>query len=178
MLLISAYQGFTNWKSYGNADTQSEDGKEATVTVKEVFPSHNERGGGKRQLETSWPTGNRVGRRSDLIPELGRCPEKGTATATVFLCGEFHGQRSLVGYSPWGCERVGLQESDWTTNTFTLHFNMYLRVFLYKVSVKTLPFTIHKTSVSLPNTRVGFGEGNGTPPQYSCLKNPMDGGAW
>ena len=23
-----------------------------------------------------------------------------------------------------------------------------------------------------------FGEGNGTPLQYSCLKNPMDGGAW
>ena len=22
------------------------------------------------------------------------------------------------------------------------------------------------------------GEGNGTPPQYSCLENPMDGGAW
>ena len=25
----------------------------------------------------------------------------------------------------------------------------------------------------------GFiGEGNGTPPQYSCLENPMDGEAW
>ena len=23
-----------------------------------------------------------------------------------------------------------------------------------------------------------FGEGNGTPPQYSCLENLMDGGAW
>ena len=23
-----------------------------------------------------------------------------------------------------------------------------------------------------------FGEGNGTPFQYSCLENPMDGGAW
>ena len=32
--------------------------------------------------------------------------------------------------------------------------------------------------------RVGYfslsciGEGNGTPLQYSCLENPMDGGAW
>ena len=26
--------------------------------------------------------------------------------------------------------------------------------------------------------RVGHGEGNGTPLQYSCLENPMDGGAW
>ena len=23
-----------------------------------------------------------------------------------------------------------------------------------------------------------FGEGNGTPLQYSCLENPMDGAAW
>ena len=23
-----------------------------------------------------------------------------------------------------------------------------------------------------------FGEGNGTPLEYSCLENPMDGGAW
>ena len=23
-----------------------------------------------------------------------------------------------------------------------------------------------------------FGEGNGTPLQYSCLENPMGGGAW
>ena len=31
------------------------------------------------------------------------------------------------------------------------------------------------------NTRLkGFlgGEGNGNPLQYSCLENPMDGGAW
>ena len=28
--------------------------------------------------------------------------------------------------------------------------------------------------------RLGWegGEGNGTPLQYSCLENPMDGGAW
>ena len=24
----------------------------------------------------------------------------------------------------------------------------------------------------------GSGEGNGTPLQYSCLENPMDGGGW
>ena len=28
--------------------------------------------------------------------------EKDMATHSVFLPGEFHGQRSLVGYSPWG----------------------------------------------------------------------------
>ena len=25
---------------------------------------------------------------------------------------------------------------------------------------------------------LGLGEGNGNPLQYSCLSNPMDGGAW
>ena len=26
--------------------------------------------------------------------------------------------------------------------------------------------------------RCDYGEGNGTPLQYPCLENPMDGGAW
>ena len=30
----------------------------------------------------------------------------------------------------------------------------------------------------LPSYRQRHGEGNGTPLQYSCLENPMDGGAW
>ena len=25
---------------------------------------------------------------------------------------------------------------------------------------------------------ISIGEGNGTPLQYSCLENPVDGGAW
>ena len=31
--------------------------------------------------------------------------------------------------------------------------------------------------ITLP-TKVCLGEANGTPLQYSCLENPMDGGAW
>ena len=38
-----------------------------------------------------------------------------------------------------------------------------------------IPFvTLWHLSLSLTNLR----EGNGTPLQYSCLENPMDGGAW
>ena len=33
-------------------------------------------------------------------------------------------------------------------------------------------------SCSLDNTTMPYGEGDGTPLQYSCLENPMDGGAW
>ena len=32
--------------------------------------------------------------------------------------------------------------------------------------------------VCIFNVLIIHGEGNGTPLQYSCLKNPMDGGAW
>ena len=31
---------------------------------------------------------------------------------------------------------------------------------------------------SIPESERSPGEGNGTPFQYSCLKNPMDGGVW
>ena len=30
----------------------------------------------------------------------------------------------------------------------------------------------------IPGLGRSLGEGNGNPPQYSCLENPMDGGAW
>ena len=30
----------------------------------------------------------------------------------------------------------------------------------------------------IPGLRRSPGEGNGNPLQYSCLKNPMDGGTW
>ena len=41
--------------------------------------------------------------------------EKGMAPTPVFFPGEFHGQRSLASYSPWGL-RVG---HDWVTNTIS-----------------------------------------------------------
>ena len=32
--------------------------------------------------------------------------------------------------------------------------------------------------VSIPGSGRSPGEGNGNPLRYSCLENPMDGGAW
>ena len=37
-------------------------------------------------------------------------PEKGWQPTPVFLSGEIHGQRSLVGYSPWGCKELNTTE--------------------------------------------------------------------
>ena len=39
--------------------------------------------------------------------------EKGMATPPAFFPGEFHGERSLVGYSPWGCKESDTTE--WLT---------------------------------------------------------------
>ena len=72
------------------------------------------------------------------IPGLGRSPGEGTGYTPVFLPGEFHGQRSLVGCSPQGCKEsdraerptlscpeVGMKpvsalESEWTLTPGTL----------------------------------------------------------
>ena len=40
-------------------------------------------------------------------------------------------------------------------------------------------YNLHtSTHVLLIISRLLIGEGNGTPLRYSCLENPMDGGAW
>ena len=43
--------------------------------------------------------------------------------------------------------------------------------------VKNLPADARDTG-SIPGSARSPGEGNGNPLQYSCLENPMDGGAW
>ena len=45
--------------------------------------------------------------------------EKGIAPTPVFLPGEFHGQRSLVGCSPWGLEE--LDTTELTNTNYTWH---------------------------------------------------------
>ena len=51
-----------------------------------------------------------------------------------------------------------------------------LRISLAQV-VNNLP-AIRETWVSIPSLGTAPGEGNGNPLQFSCLKNPMDRGAW
>ena len=45
--------------------------------------------------------------------------EKGTLPTPVFLLAEFHGQRSLVGYSPWGNKESDTTEQLTHTHTHT-----------------------------------------------------------
>ena len=84
------------------------------------------------------------------IPGSGRFPGEGNDNQLQYSCLEkSHGQRSLMGYSPQGCKRATKQQQQtWFRPDSCLHL---------------APLS---------------GEGNGTPLQYSCLENPMDGGVW
>ena len=53
--------------------------------------------------------------------------------APVFLPGKFNGQRSLVGYYPWGCK-----ESDMTENTYLSHSDYSISL-LFHLPVSRLP---------------------------------------
>ena len=64
------------------------------------------------------------------------------------LPGEFHGQRNLTGFSPWGHRE--LDTTEWLTHTQLSYALKYRRSSTH----------------------------NCTPLQYSCLENPMDRGAW
>ena len=55
------------------------------------------------------------------ITGLGRSPGKGNDNPFQYSCLENpHGQRSLVGYSPWGCK-----ESDMTEQLTLLHYHSW-----------------------------------------------------
>ena len=59
--------------------------------------------------------------------------EKGMAPTPVFLPGEFQGQRSLVGYSPWGCRELDTTEgptlSPFYGNIRYILFLSFLKIF-------------------------------------------------
>ena len=51
------------------------------------------------------------GRRLRFNPWVGKIPWRRKWQPTpVFLLGKFHGQKSLVGYSPWGHKESGMTE--------------------------------------------------------------------
>ena len=53
----------------------------------------------------------------------------------------------------------------------------YDKTSLVAQTVKHLPI-MRVDLGSIPGLERSPGEGNGNPLQYSCLENPMDGGAW
>ena len=67
------------------------------------------------------------------IPGLGRSPGGGHGNPLqYFLPGKFHGQRSLAGYSPWGCEA-----QDLTERTQVVVVTLLLNCFYYMVPLRS-----------------------------------------
>ena len=125
------------------------------------------------------------------IPGSGRSPGGGNDVLLQYSCLEkFHGQRSL------GSESQRVRHDCVTEHTRTLELLDWAFVFwgmsnIYVISIRRNPvvcgsvFTLEnyyyyslKKLFFLPHFKAVVGESNGTPLQYSCLENPMDGGAW
>ena len=70
-------------------------------------------------------------RNTGSVPKLGRSPGVGNANLLQYSCLEtFHGQRSLVGYSPWGHKKLDMTEHTHTQQkSFTSLVKFSLRYF-------------------------------------------------
>ena len=128
-------------------------------------------------------------RRPGFDPQVGKIPWRRKWQPTlVFLPGEFHGQRSLAGYSPWGCKE--LDTTEWLTQLGQWFFNRRIvlsrKAFEYVSHFFYWSFpggsdgkesTCNAEDVGLtPGLRRSPGEGNSYPLQYSYLENFMDRG--
>ena len=68
--------------------------------------------------------------RPGFYPWVGKIPWRRKWQSTpVLLPGKSHGQRSLVGYSPWGSQRVG---HDWATSHSRYRYGKFSVFFLKK----------------------------------------------
>ena len=99
----------------------------------------------------------------------------------VVLLGKSHGQRSVVGYSPWGCK-----ESDTTEPLYFLLSSSYwwvlrvLGMFWIQILCEIYASLVAQMVKNLPAIQDPWvprgGDGNSL--QYSCLENSMDREAW
>ena len=69
-------------------------------------------------------------------PQVKKIPWRGARQPTqVFLPGECYGQRSLAGYSPWGCKELDTTEA---TQQYTHTVNGHLGLQVYKYLSESL----------------------------------------
>ena len=137
----------------------------------------------------------RICKRREFDPWVGKIPWRRAWQPTlVFLPEESHGQRSLDGYSPWGCKELIMPTCSWTI----LKMVKVVHCYVYFITIKKKKNCREKANElgfpggsevkasawneeepgSIPGSGRSPGEGNGNPLQYSCLENPMEGEAW
>ena len=73
----------------------------------------------------------------DLIPGSGRSPGVGNGNPLQFLPGECHGQRSLVGYSPWGHKEWDTTEHTQACNSSSRKNSLQGPAWMPYISMKT-----------------------------------------
>ena len=100
---------------------------------------------------------------SNSISGSRRSPSRKWQPPPVCLPEKCHGQRGAW----WAIQSMGSQRV--SHNLVTEHE--------YKAVTGTWEFT-NALHLLLRDLKSSTGEGNGNPLQYSCLENPMDGGAW
>ena len=71
----------------------------------------------------------------------------------------------------------GLNHTSYFWPETCLLLSLFPVVVFPKTTETDTRLTLEQTSLTIYNGNL-VGEGNGSPLQYSCLENPMDGGAW
>ena len=94
-------------------------------------------------------------------------------STTVFLPGESHGQRRMVGYS-----LLGRKESDTTERLSTAHDHDGASQVVLAVKKPPANAGDVRDVGLIPGLGRSPGEGNGYPLLCSCLENPMNRGVW
>ena len=98
----------------------------------------------------------------DSVPGLGRSSGGENGHPLQYSCLEqSHGQRSLAGYSPWGCKESDMTEATWHACTPTYSFGLCLWSRTAScIGINSIPVGLC-TSTSIPlsfilNTQPGF----------------------
>ena len=90
------------------------------------------------------------------IPGSGRSPGEGTGNPLQYSClKKFHGQRSLVGYNPWGCKESDITERLYLLNNISPsnnHSNQLLIVLICQHQSRFLQHNLYKLPPFLSNT--------------------------
>ena len=95
--------------------------------------------------------------------------EKGMATHSSILAWRIH---NVVLVSD-------AQQSDLVIHIYILFFKFFSHIGYYRILSRVLVLCSWSLLIIyFTCSSMYIGEGNGTPLQYSCLENPMDGGAW
>ena len=85
-------------------------------------------------------------RRPGFDPWVGKIPwRRECLPSPVFLPGEFHEQRRLEGYSPWGLKESDMTERLTVALAFLICFSKYPEIFSEHRYVESLPANIQPT---------------------------------